>query len=74
LALTDRLLVAAVELERDGEPEPLIRGDDAAAELGITPGPILGRVLAEIAAARYAREIVTREEAVEHARSFMAAQ
>ena len=74
LALTDRLLVAAVERERDGEPEPLVRGDELAKNLGIAPSPLLGEVLAEIAAATYAREIATPEEAVEHARSFVASQ
>lgn len=74
LALTDRLLVAAVERERDGEPLPLVRGDALAEELGIEQGPVLGDLLKEIEAAAYAREIATQAEAVEHARSYLAAQ
>jgi putative nucleotidyltransferase with HDIG domain len=66
------LLAAALERERDGEPEPLLRGDELAAELGIAPGPELGPLLAEIAAARYAGEIATRQEAVAHARAWHA--
>ena len=44
------------------------RGDDLARELGIDPGPELGRLLAEIAEAQYAGEVSSREEAVEYAR------
>ncbi len=74
LSLTDRLLAAAVEREREGDPTPLVRGDVLAAELGIEPGPKLGQLLSELEAATYAREITTEAEAVEHARSYLAAQ
>lgn len=53
---------------RLNRPEPLLRGDRLAAELGIEPGPELGRLLDEIAAARWAGEISTPEQAVELAR------
>jgi hypothetical protein len=42
-------------------PEPLLRGD----ELGLTPGPEIGRLLARIAEERAAGTISTREEALE---------
>ncbi len=51
-----------------GPPESLLRGDELAGELGIAPGPQLGELLEELAQARYAGEIATREEALAHAR------
>ena len=74
LALTERLLTAAVEREREGAPEPLVRGDVLAEALGIAQGPQLGSVLAELAAAQYAHEVTTEAEAIEHARSFVSAE
>jgi hypothetical protein len=38
----------------------------------VTPGPELGRALDELEAARFAGEIATREEAIAHARAFLA--
>ncbi len=55
-----------------GPPAPLWRGDELAGALGLAPGPRLGEVLAELAAARYAGEILTREQALEHARRLVA--
>jgi hypothetical protein len=58
-------LAPAVEEARGGEPrEPLLRGD----ELGLSPGPEVGRLLAEIAEERAAGTIATKEEALEYAR------
>ena len=55
-------LYAAVERERAEEPsEPLLRGD----ELGISPGPEVGRLLERIAEERAAGTLSTREEALE---------
>jgi Poly A polymerase head domain len=55
-------LAGAVERARATEPrEPLLRGD----ELGIPPGPEVGRVLELIAEERAAGTISTREEALE---------
>ena len=47
-------------------PEPLVRGD----ELGLPPGPEIGRILALIDEERAAGTISTREEALALARSF----
>ncbi len=44
---------------RDGPPRPLLRGD----ELGLPPGPEVGRVLAELREAQYAGEVTTAGEA-----------
>jgi Poly A polymerase head domain len=55
-------LAVAVEQARATEPaEPLLRGD----ELGIEPGPEVGRLLELIAEERAAGTITTREEALE---------
>jgi tRNA nucleotidyltransferase/poly(A) polymerase len=55
-------LVPLVEEARRTEPaEPLLRGD----ELGLEPGPEVGRLLARIAEERAAGTIATREEALE---------
>ena len=50
---------------RAREPaEPLLRGD----ELGLPPGPEIGRLLDELAEERAAGTITTREEAIEYVR------
>jgi tRNA nucleotidyltransferase/poly(A) polymerase len=55
-------LVPAVEEARRTEPaEPLLRGD----ELGMEPGPEVGRLLARIAEERAAGTVSRREEALE---------
>ena len=58
-------LQAAVEAARAADPpEPLVRGD----ELGLPPGPEIGRLLDAIDEERAAGTIVTKEEALEFAR------
>jgi tRNA nucleotidyltransferase/poly(A) polymerase len=58
-------LVPALEEARAAEPsEPLVRGN----ELGLRPGPEIGRILARIEEERAAGTISTREEALELAR------
>ena len=52
-------------------PRPPVRGDDLADALGLTPGPELGWLLAELEAASFAREIASREEAVARARELL---
>jgi putative nucleotidyltransferase with HDIG domain len=68
LDLARGMLAAALDWRRDGPPEPLLRGDELAAELGIAPGPELGDLLAELEAAQYAGEISDREGAIEYLR------
>jgi poly(A) polymerase len=48
---------------------PLVRGDELAAELGLRPGPALGRLLAQLDEARFAGEIATHDEALALART-----
>jgi tRNA nucleotidyltransferase/poly(A) polymerase len=71
LAFVDALdLQAAVEEARRTEPlQPLVRGD----ELGLPPGPEIGRLLAEIDEERAAGTIASREEALDYARRHAAA-
>ncbi len=68
LALARGMLGDALRWRSEGPPRPLVRGDELAAELGIPAGPGLGELLDELAAAQYAGEIVTREEALARAR------
>jgi putative nucleotidyltransferase with HDIG domain len=68
LSLARQMLAAALDWHRQGPPEPLLRGDELAAELGIAPGPELGDLLAEIEAAQYAGEVADRQAAIEHLR------
>ena len=62
------LLADALSWREAGPPSPLVRGDDLAGELGIHPGPRVGRLLDELAAAQYAGDIATREQALAYAR------
>jgi hypothetical protein len=62
--LAREVLPAALDWHEHGPPAPLVRGD----ELGLAPGPEIGRILAELAAAQYAGEIATREDALDLAR------
>jgi hypothetical protein len=62
-------LAGVVEAARRADPsEPLVRGD----ELGLQPGPEIGRILAIIDEERAAGTIATREEALELARALAA--
>lgn len=63
LDLAREMVAAALDWHRDGPPEPLLRGDEIAAELGIE-GPEIGRKLAELEAAQYAGEITDRAGAL----------
>jgi hypothetical protein len=66
-----RLLAAALDERARGVPGPLVRGDELVRELGATPGPELGRVLAQLAEDRYAGEVTTREDALARARALL---
>ena len=68
LELARELMEAALDWREQGPPRLPLRGDELAAELGIRPGPELGRLLGELEEAAYAGEAGTREEAVELAR------
>jgi tRNA nucleotidyltransferase/poly(A) polymerase len=52
-------------------PQPLLRGDELVAELEIPPGPRVGRLLDELAEARFAGEISDRQSALAAARAVL---
>lgn len=68
LELAREMIAAGLDWRREGPPTPLLRGDEAAAALGIEPGPELGSALAELEAAQYAGEVTDRKGAIEHLR------
>jgi poly(A) polymerase len=68
LALARQMLADALDWRREGPPQPLLRGDELAAELGLAEGPELGELLAELEAAQYASEVKSRDEALAHLR------
>jgi poly(A) polymerase len=68
LQLAREMVAAGLDWRREGPPEPLLRGDEIAAELGIEPGPELGSALAELEAAQYAGEVTDRDGALQHLR------
>jgi hypothetical protein len=55
---------------RQAKPaEPLVRGDDLLQELGLPPGPEIGRLLALIDESRQSGEVTTRDDALRLARA-----
>jgi putative nucleotidyltransferase with HDIG domain len=72
LDLARELMHAALGWREHGPPGVPIRGDELARELGIEPGPELGRLLAELTEAAYAGEVATRDDAVAVARRLLA--
>jgi poly(A) polymerase len=68
LDLARELMDAALDWREHGSPRLPLRGDELAAELGMQPGPELGRLLGELEEAVYAGEAGTRAEAVALAR------
>jgi tRNA nucleotidyltransferase/poly(A) polymerase len=68
LELGRQMLAEALRWREQGRPQPAIRGDDLASELGIEPGPELGGLLDRLREARFTGEAGTRAQAVEYAR------
>lgn len=68
LTLAREMIAAGLDWRREGPPQPLLRGDEIAAELGIEPGPELGSALAELEAAQFAGEVTDRMGALQHLR------
>lgn len=68
LEVAQGLLAEGLQWRRAGPPASPVRGDDLARTLGIERGPEIGALLAEVREARFAGEVTTAEEAVEHAR------
>ena len=69
LALARGLMAEALAWRaQGGAPRPPVRGDELAAELGIAPGPELGRLLGALAEARFAGDADDRGRALDLAR------
>ena len=71
LELAREMVGHALARRTAGRQEPLVRGDELAAELGIAQGPRLGELLAALEEARFAGEVATREDALRLARSLL---
>ena len=71
LELARELMDAALQWRAGGPPRLPLRGDELARELGIEPGPELGRLLAELHEAAYAGEADTRDETLSAARRLL---
>jgi poly(A) polymerase len=68
LDLAREMLRDALAWHRDGSPRPPVSGDELADELGLSPGPEMGRVLEELRAEAFTGEITSRTQALERAR------
>ena len=68
LDLARELMRAALDWRESGPPRSPLRGHELARELGIEPGPELGRLLAQLQEAAYAGEATDRAQALELAR------
>ena len=69
LDLALELMGPALEWRRDGPPKPPLRGNELAQELGIEPGPELGRLIEAVREAVFAGEVQDRDQAVGYARA-----
>ncbi len=69
LRLARAMLADALRWREQGQPVPLLRGDELARELDVDPGPCIGQLLEELRKAQYAGDVLTREQAVELVRS-----
>ena len=56
------------------DPVPLLRGHDLMQALGLTPGPLLGRILEALKEAQVAGEVTTREQALDWVRAWLQTQ
>ncbi|HWX96267.1 MAG TPA: HD domain-containing protein [Solirubrobacteraceae bacterium] len=74
LRVAGGLLADALRWRADGPPQPLLRGDELAAQLDIPLGPRVGELLAAIAEAQYAGELSTSGQALEYARALVEAE
>lgn len=74
MRLATQVIPQALAWETGGPPRPLLRGDVLASELGISPGPRLGRLLESLAEAQYAGEVRDEQAALTYARHLLASQ
>jgi poly(A) polymerase len=74
LALAGPMLDDALRWRAEGQPRPLLRGDELARELSIPTGPRVGELLEQLAARQYAGEIDTRAQALACAHALLDAE
>jgi hypothetical protein len=72
LELARELMAEALDWRASGGPSPPLRGDRLALELGMEPGPELGRLLEWLRRAAFTGEVTSEAEAVEFARRLRA--
>ena len=70
LELARELMGEALRWVED-PPRPPVRGDELARAAGITPGPEIGRVLAELEEESFAGQIRGHEQALERGRELL---
>ena len=73
LELAREVIGEALEWRSAGPPPPLLRGQELAGELGLAPGPEIGRLLRALEEAQFAGEVRTRDDAVALARRLLEA-
>jgi poly(A) polymerase len=71
VALVNYILTSRFQEEEVTSPAKLLGGDELMAELNLSPGPLVGRLLETVREAQAAGEISTREEALTLARSHL---
>jgi hypothetical protein len=69
LDLAFELMEPALRWRREGVPAPPLRGNELARELGIDPGPELGRLIEALREAVFAGDVQDRDQAVGYARA-----
>lgn len=70
-AIAAHLELAREMLRADPPGPPLVRGDELIRELGVRPGPTLGRLVAQLAEDQYAGEVTSRADAFARARELL---
>jgi putative nucleotidyltransferase with HDIG domain len=68
LDLAREMLRDGLAWHRDGPPRPPLSGEELEDELGVSPGPEMGRLLEELRAEAFTGEIGSRSEALERAK------
>jgi hypothetical protein len=71
LELARTIVEAGLAWHADGPPEVPLPGDVLASELGIQPGPELGRVIEELREDVYAGDVNSAKDAVERGRQHL---
>jgi len=74
VALVNYILTKRFQEEETISPPKLLGGDELMAELELSPGPTIGRLIETLREAQAAGEISTREEALALARSCLAGE